>query len=78
MVKDGGVATYSVNQYDLGKKTAKMTVEILKGKKKPATTPIAHITKGEPVLNLKEAKKLGIKVPTKFMNECKKEGEIYR
>lgn len=78
MVKDGGVATYSVNQYDLGKETAKMTIEILKGKKKTATTPIAHITKGEPVLNLKEAKKLGLKVPTKFMNECKRKGEIYR
>lgn len=78
MVKDGGVATYSVNQYDLGKQTAKMTVAVLKGKQKTATTPIAHVTKGEPVLNIKETKKLDLKVPTKFMQECKQKGEIYR
>lgn len=32
MVKQGGVATYGVNQYDLGVRSAKMTIAILKGK----------------------------------------------
>ena len=32
MVKDGGVATYGVDQYELGQIGAKMTIQILKGK----------------------------------------------
>lgn len=77
MVKQGGVATYSVNQYDLGVKGAKMTVAILKGKK-PANMPIEFVTHGEPVLNLKQAKKLGLTVPKHFEHEAATEGEIYK
>lgn len=78
MVKQGGLATYSVNQYELGQETAKMTVEILRGKKKPADMPIQRIKRGQPVVNLKQARKLGIKVPESFLKECKDRGVIYR
>ncbi len=77
MVKQGGVATYSVNQYELGVRGAKMTVAILKGKK-PATMPIEYVRHGEPVLNLKQAHKLGLNVPANFEHEAKTKGAIYQ
>ncbi|MCH3921413.1 tryptophan ABC transporter substrate-binding protein [Limosilactobacillus sp.] len=77
MVKQGGVATYSVNQYDLGVRGAKMTVKVLKGKK-PAETPIQYVRHGEPVLNLKQARKLGLTVPKHFQKEAQQEGVIYK
>lgn len=77
MVKQGGVATYSVNQYQLGVRNAKMTVAILKGKK-PAKMPIEYVKHGEPVLNLKQARKLGLTVPKHFEHEAKTKGAIYQ
>ena len=77
MVKQGGVATYSVNPYDLGVRGAKMTVAILKGKK-PANMPIEFVRHGEPILNLKQARKLGLNVPQHFEHEAKSKGVIYK
>lgn len=77
MVKQGGLATYSVNQYKLGKMTGKMTVALLKGKK-VSSLPIERVKKGEPVINLKEAKELNLQVPQKFLRECQRNGVVYR
>lgn len=77
MVKDGGLATYSVDQYQLGLIGAKMTVQILQGKK-PGNMAIRYVEHGTPYLNLKEAKKLGIKVPASFLKEAKSKGTIYK
>lgn len=77
MVKDGGLATYSVDQYQLGLIGAEMTVQILKGKK-PGDMAIRYVEHGTPYLNLKEAKKLGIKVPASFLKEAKSKGTIYK
>lgn len=78
MVKDGGVATYSINQYKLGIEGGKLAGQILKGKKKTATTPVKYIKNGEPTLNLKQAKKLGLHVPAKFLKDAKANGEVYK
>lgn len=77
MVKDGGLATYSVDQYQLGLIGAKMTVQILQGKK-PGDMAIRYVEHGTPYLNLKEAKKLGTKVPASFLKEAKSKGTIYK
>lgn len=77
MVKQGGLATYSVNQYELGKMTGKMTIEILKGKK-VSSLPIERVKKGETVVNLKEARELNLQVPQRFLEECQKKGVVYR
>lgn len=77
MVKDGGLATYSVDQYQLGLIGSKMTVQILKGKK-PGDMAIRYVEHGTPYLNLKEAKKLGIKLPASFLKEAKSKGTIYK
>lgn len=78
MVKQGGVATYSINQYKLGVAGGKLTADILKGKKKPSTTAIKYIRHGEPVLNLKQARKLGLHVPASFQREAEKYGEVIK
>lgn len=78
MVKQGGLATYSVNQYELGKRTAKMVVKILREQEQPAKMPIERVTTGQPILNLEEARKLEIEVPANFMKECQRRGVIYR
>lgn len=77
MVKDGGLATYSVDQYQLGLIGAKMTVQILQGKR-PGNMAIRYVEHGTPYLNLKEAKKLGTKVPASFLKEAKSKGIIYK
>lgn len=77
MVKDGGLATYSVDQYQLGLIGAKMTVQILQGKK-PGNMAIRYVEHGTPYLNLNEAKKLGTKVPASFLKEAKSKGTIYK
>ena len=78
MVKQGGVATYSINQYKLGVEGGKLTADILKGKKKPSTTAIKYIRHGEPVLNLKQARKLGLHIPASFQREAEKYGEVIK
>lgn len=77
MVKQGGVATYSVNQYQLGVMSAKMTVKVLKGQK-VGNLPIEYVRHGEPVLNLKQARKLNLHIPEHFEHEAQTKGEIYK
>lgn len=77
MVKQGGLATYGINQNYLGVLIARLVVDILKGKKKIATTPIQYVRHGIPILNLKKANQLGIKIPVDFLKESIKEGEVF-
>lgn len=77
MVKQGGVATYSVNQYKLGVLGAKMTVRVLKGKK-IGNMPIEYVRNGDPVLNVKQARKLHLKIPAHFEHEAQTKGEVYK
>ncbi|MCO6541055.1 MAG: ABC transporter substrate-binding protein [Lactobacillus sp.] len=78
MVKQGGVATYSINQYKLGIIGGHLTAAILQGKKQPATTPIEYVRHGDPVVNLKQAQKLGLQVPKRFLKEAQTKGEVIK
>lgn len=78
MVKDGGVATYSINQYKLGVEGGRLAGQILKGNKKTSNTAIKYIRNGDPTLNLKQAKKLGLHVPDKFLKDAQQNGEVYK
>ncbi len=68
MVQSGGLATYGINYYELGKQTAKMAVEILQGKKKPADMPIQYLEKCDFAYNKEIADELGISVPEDLIN----------
>ncbi len=61
MVKAGGLATYGINYYELGKQSAKMAVEILNGKK-PATMPIQYLDVCDFVVNEETAKAIGVTI----------------
>lgn len=63
MVNNGGLATYGLNYYNLGKQTADMAIKILEGKAKPADMPIEYLKKIELVINEATADELGITIP---------------
>lgn len=70
MVAEGGLATVGLNQYELGKMTGKMTADLLKGKKKAATTPIEYLKNGDTIINPKKAEKLGITIPQEILDHA--------
>lgn len=78
MVRNGGLATYSVDQYQTGVAIGKMTAKILKGQANPATTPIQFVDTGKLIVNEKQAQKLGIKIPAKLVQEAKTKGELIK
>lgn len=64
MVEDGGLASYSVNYYDLGYKAGEMAVKILQDGADPATMPIEYLSSDECTLivNQETADALGIDI----------------
>ncbi|MDR1785085.1 MAG: ABC transporter substrate-binding protein [Spirochaetaceae bacterium] len=63
MTKAGGLATYGINYYNLGKQTAVMAVDILKNGKKPADMPIQYLEGGDLFINDEIARAIGITIP---------------
>lgn len=62
MVDNGGLATYGIDYYNLGKMTAKMAAKILKGEAVPEDMAIEYLEASECELSVNEdtAKELGI------------------
>lgn len=77
MVKDGGVASISLDQYGMGKATGKMAAQILKGKR-PRDMAVDDYHHGKPVLNLKQIHKLGLKVPAGFTKDAQQHGQVIK
>lgn len=71
MVKAGGLATYGINYYELGKQTASMAVAILKDGKKPADMPIQYQQNLDFTVNTDIAKKIGITIPADLLAKAK-------
>jgi len=71
MVKSGGLATYGVNYYELGKQTAKMAVEILKDGKKPAEMPIQYNENCDFAVNQDTAAAIGLTIPAELLAKVK-------
>ncbi|GEK06233.1 tryptophan ABC transporter substrate-binding protein [Schleiferilactobacillus harbinensis] len=78
MVKDGGVATMSLSQFDLGERAGKMAGKLLKGEIKTATTPIDSHPRSDLVINVKQAEKIGLKIPDKLLQQAEKQGEVIK
>jgi putative tryptophan/tyrosine transport system substrate-binding protein len=66
LVEAGGLMSYGVDAAELGRRTAAMTGQILKGAK-PAEIPVFQPTKFELAINLKTAKALGLTVPPELL-----------
>jgi putative ABC transport system substrate-binding protein len=65
-VLGGGIATQSVNYFELGKQSGKMAVQILRDGADPATMPIQFAENLNYVVNGFMAQELGITIPTRF------------
>ncbi|WP_312645099.1 ABC transporter substrate-binding protein [Hydrogenoanaerobacterium sp.] len=63
MVKNGGLATYGLSYYNLGKQTAAMAVKILAEGAKPADMPIEYLKETDLIINKTTAEALGITIP---------------
>ena len=68
MVQSGGLATYGIDYYELGKQTAKMAVDVLQGKKAPKDMPIQYLKKCEFSYNKDTLAKLGMTLPADLAN----------
>lgn len=55
MVEDGGLASYSINYYDLGYKAGEMAVKILTEDADPASMPIEYLSSEECQLIVNQA-----------------------
>lgn len=69
MVEQGGLASVTLSQFDLGVATGKMAAAILDGAE-PATTPVEIFSQGTIVLNKKVADELGITLPEDLLNKA--------
>ncbi|GMA69954.1 ABC transporter substrate-binding protein [Leuconostoc litchii] len=77
MVKDGGIATMSVSQYNIGYQAGIMAGKVLKGKS-TATYSVKTITEGDMTINLKQAKLLGLTLPKSMVHEAETKGEVFK
>ncbi len=75
MVKDGGLATYGIDYYVLGKQTAEMAVKVLESEDMLATVasmPVVYQTEGNEIaVNTDTAAALNIQIPADVMEGAK-------
>lgn len=73
MVKNGGLATYGIDYYNLGYRAGLQAVKILKGETKPANMAIEYLPAKECELTINEAvaKKLNISIPEELKSKAK-------
>ncbi|MDK6233608.1 tryptophan ABC transporter substrate-binding protein [Aerococcus sanguinicola] len=69
MVKDGGLATVGINQYQLGVDTANVTADLMDGQS-PADHPIVFTDKTDTYVNKEKADQLGIKLPDSVLEKA--------
>ena len=62
-VKDGCLASVSIDFVSLGEETGKMAAKVLDGTADPATTPVYVVDFGKPVYNKKVLGELGLTLP---------------
>lgn len=70
VVKNGGLGTYGLSYYNLGKQTAAMAVKVLTGEAKPADMPIEYLDEADLMLNQDIIDALGITVPQELLDKA--------
>lgn len=71
MTSIGGVATYGINYYELGKQTAKQAVAILRDGKNPAEMPIEYLATCDLFVNEEMAKSISLELPEEIKAQMK-------
>ena len=72
-VRNGGLATISINYFDLGYQTGEMAIKIINGEADPATMPIEMPNKFDFVINGAIAEEIGFTIPEKYKEYIIKE-----
>lgn len=67
-VKNGCMASVSIDYVALGEETGKIAGKILKGEAKPEDTPVYVVKDGKPVYNKEVMEKLGIQLPAEYQD----------
>ena len=70
MVKEGGIATYAIDYYELGKQTAKQAVRILNGEK-ASEIPVEMQKEYALVVNEEFANSVGVEIPQEILDKAK-------
>lgn len=72
LVEKGGLATYGIDYYELGKVAGRQAISILEGKSQPEQMPIEYLPddKCQLVINKTVAKKLGISIPNAVLKKA--------
>ncbi|MCZ0716907.1 tryptophan ABC transporter substrate-binding protein [Aerococcus kribbianus] len=70
MVRDGGLLTVGLNQYQIGRDTATVIADIIEGAD-PSQYPIKYSSKMETIVNLDKAEELGIPIPQEIVTKAK-------
>lgn len=65
-VKDGCLASVSIDFVSLGEETGKMAAKVLDGASDPASTPVYIANSGDPVYNKQVLDQLGLKLPEAY------------
>lgn len=68
-VKNGALATYAIDFYELGKLTAKQAAQVLNDERSPDNMPIEHLNNPKLIFNNETAEKLGISISDKLKGE---------
>ncbi len=69
-VENGGLATYSLDYYELGKQTAQQAVRILENGEDPATMPIEYQSNNKLYINFELAAKIGVEIPAELAEKA--------
>lgn len=70
MVNSGGLATYGIDYYELGKQTGAMAAKVLNGEASPADMPIEYQQEHKLFINESTAETLGISIPEELKEKA--------
>ncbi|MGE5654187.1 MAG: ABC transporter substrate-binding protein [Bacillota bacterium] len=69
IVQQGGLATWGIDYYQLGRQTGEMAIRIINGQK-PAVMPIESLKDVRLVINKAAAEKIGLTIPTPLLQQA--------
>lgn len=72
MIEEGGIATYAIDYYELGKQTAAQAVRILKGEAKASEIAVETQKEFALVVNETFAKSVGVEIPAEVLDKAAK------
>lgn len=66
LISCGGLATLSIDYYELGKTTGEMAIQIIEGEKDISTMPIQYYANPIKIISEEKANKFGVSIPSDF------------